>query len=112
MSKNKRVSDITSVLPTIINEKKSQPSLKKFEYKPPNNTGVILGIIGGTLSAVGDALAVIGAIVQLNIDDANDFQSQVDDFNADLEKDKMQGEIDELKEQVKQLEKIIKSNQK
>ncbi|WP_449536376.1 hypothetical protein [Ferdinandcohnia sp. Marseille-Q9671] len=112
MNKNKRVSSITTVLPTTVNnDKNSLSALGNFEYKPPNNTGVILGIIGGTLSTVGDALATIGAIIQLNIDVSDDFQSQVDDFKSVQEKDKMREEIDDLKEQVKQLEKIIKSNQ-
>ncbi len=70
---------------------------------------------------MGDALQTIGAITQLNIDVSADFQSQVDAFKSDQEKDKMQEEIDDLKgqvkeiddlkEQMKQLEKIIKSNQ-
>ena len=70
---------------------------------------------------MGDALQTIGAIIQLNIDVPADFQSQVDAFKSDQEKDKMQEEIDDLKgqvkeiddlkEQMKQLEKIIKGNQ-
>lgn len=62
------------------------------------------------MATVGDALATIGAIIELNTDVSNDFQSQVDDFKSDQEKDKMQEEIDDLKEKVKQLEKLIKSN--
>ena len=122
MNKNKRIYSTTSVLPTAnINGNNSNSTLGNFEYKPPNNTGVIIGIIGGALSTVGDALQTIGAIIQLNIDVSADFQSQVDAFKSDQEKDKMQEEIDDLKgqvkeiddlkEQMKQLEKIIKSNQ-
>ena len=73
------------------------------------------------MATLGDALGAIGAIIQLNIDVPADFQSQVDAFKSDQEKEKMQEEIDDLKgqvkeiddlkEQMKQLEKIIKSNQ-
>ena len=123
MNENKRIYRTTSILPTTtnINGNNSNSTLGNFEYKPPNNTGVIIGIIGGALSTVGDALQTIGAIIQLNIDVSADFQSQVDAFKSDQEKDKMQEEIDDLKgqvkeiddlkEQMKQLEKIIKSNQ-
>jgi hypothetical protein len=122
MNKNKRIYSTTSVLPASnSNANDSNSTLSKFQYKPPNNTGVILGIIAGTLTTVADALATIGAIIQLNIDVSADFQSQVNGSKSDQEKDKMQKEIDELKgqvkeiddlkEQVKQLEKIIKSNQ-
>ena len=126
MNKNKRIYRTTSVLPTTTNNNgnnfnNSNSSLGNFEYKPPNNTGVIIGIIGGALATVGDALGAIGAIIQLNIDVPADFQSQVDAFKSDQEKEKMQEEIDDLKgqvkeiddlkEQMKQLEKIIKSNQ-
>ena len=116
---------------TVITLITSNSTLGNFEYKPPNNTGVIIGIIGGALATVGDALGTIGAIIQLDIDVSADFQSQVDAFKSDQEKDKMQEEIDDLKgqvkeiddlkeqvkqlddlkEQMKQLEKIIKSNQ-
>ncbi len=136
MNKNKRIYRTTSVLPTTTNNNgnnfnNSNSTLGNFEYKPPNNTGVIIGIIGGALATVGDALGAIGAIIQLNIDVPADFQSQVDAFKSDQEKEKMQEEIDDLKgqvkeiddlkgqvkeiddlkEQMKQLEKIIKSNQ-
>jgi hypothetical protein len=122
MNKNKRIYSTTTVLPTVNNNANdSNSTLGKFEYKPPNNTGVILGIIAGTLTTVADALATIGAIIQLDIEVSADFQSQVNDFKSDQEKDKMRKEIDDLKgqvkeiddlkEQVKQLGKIIKSNQ-
>jgi hypothetical protein len=121
MNKNKRIYSTISALPTVNNNANdSNSTLGKFEYKPPNNTGVILGIIAGALTTVADALATIGAIIQLDIDVSADFQSQVSDFKSDQEKDKMQKEIDDLKgqvkeiddlkEQMKQLEKIIKSN--
>jgi hypothetical protein len=121
-NKNKRIYSTTSVLPTANNNANdSNSTLGKFEYKPPNNTGIILGIIAGTLTTVADALATIGAIIQLDIEVSADFQSQVNDFKSDQEKDKMRKEIDDLKgqvkeiddlkEQVKQLGKIIKSNQ-
>ena len=126
MNKNKRIYRTTSVLPTRTNNNgnnfnNSNSTLGNFEYKPPNNTGVIIGIIGAALATVGDALQTIGAIIQLDIDVSADFQSQVDAFKSDQEKEKMQEEIDDLKgqvkeiddlkEQMKQLEKIIKSNQ-
>ncbi|USK34978.1 hypothetical protein LIT25_06465 [Bacillus sp. F19] len=122
MNKNKRLYIPPPFPPTAnINGNDSNSTLGNFEYKPPNNTGVIIGIIGGALATVGDALSTIGTIIQLNIDVSADFQSQVDDFKSDQEKDKMQEEIDDLKEQVKeiddlkeqvkQLVKIIKSNQ-
>ena len=139
MNENKRIYRTTSILPTTTNtngnnsnnSNNSNSTLGNFEYKPPNNTGVILGIIGGALNVVGDALGYIGAIIQLDIDVSADFQSQVDAFKSDQEKDKMREEIDDLKgqvkeiddlkeqvkeiddlkEQMKQLEKIIKSNQ-
>ncbi|MCM3664148.1 hypothetical protein M3204_07020 [Mesobacillus subterraneus] len=93
------------------NKSNSNTTLGNFEIKPPNNTGTILGIIGGVLTTVGDALATIGAIIQLNTDVSVDLQSQVDDFKSDQEKDIMREEIDDLQEKVKQLEKLIKSNQ-
>src|SRR4051794_34096354 len=122
MNKNKRLYIAPSLPPTAnINANDTNSTLVNFEYKPPNNTGVILGIIGGAMATVGDALATIGAIIQLDIDVSADFQSQVDDFKSDQEKDKMREEIDDLKgqvkeiddlkEQMKQLEKIIKGNQ-
>ena len=127
MNENQRNYRTISILPTTTdtNGNDSNSTLGNFEYKPPNNTGIIIGIIGAALSTVGDALPTIGAIIQLNIDVNADFQSQVDAFKSDQEKekekDKMQEEIndlkgqvkeiDELKEQLKQLEKIIKSNQ-
>ncbi|MET3728279.1 hypothetical protein ABID52_001860 [Fictibacillus halophilus] len=80
-----------------------------FQYKPPNNTGTILGIIGGVLASVGDAVATIGAIIQLDVDNADDFQSQVDDFTSDQEKEKMQKEIDDLQDKVATLEKLIRN---
>ena len=82
-----------------------------FQYKPPNNSGTILGIMGGVLTIAGDALATIGAIIQLNTDTTADFQSQVESFQSDQEKNKMQEDIDSLQEKVKQLEEIIKKNQ-
>lgn len=123
MNKNQRNYRTTSILPTTTNNNgnNSNSTLGNFEYKPPNNTGVILGIIGAALSTVGDAMQTIGAIIQLDIDVNADFQSQVDAFKSDQEKDKMQEEIDDLKGQVKeiddlkgqmkQLEKIVKGNQ-
>jgi hypothetical protein len=152
MNENQRIYRTTSILPTTAttttnptttntNGNVSNSTLGNFEYKPPNNTGIILGIIGGALNVVGDALGYIGAIIQLNIDVNADFQSQVNAFKSGQEKDKMQEEIDDLKgqvkeiddlkgqvkeiddlkgqvkeiddlkEQMKQLEKIIKSNQ-
>src|SRR4051812_15574235 len=143
MNENQRIYRTTSILPTTTNPTTTNPTttntngnvsnstLGNFEYKPPNNTGIILGIIGGVLTIAGDALATIGAIIQIDIDVNADFQSQVDAFKSDQGKDKMQEEIDDLKgqmkqlddlkgqvkeiddlkEQMKQLEKIIKSNQ-
>ena len=123
MNDNKRIYRTTSILPTTTNTNgnNSNSTLGNFEYKPPNNTGAILGIIGAVLTVAGDSLALIGEIIQLDIDVSADFQSQVDAFKSDQEKDKMREEIDDLKgqvkeiddlkEQMKQLEKIIKSNQ-
>ena len=138
MNENQRNYRVASILPTTTNPtttntngNNSTSTFGNFEYKPPNNTGVILGIIGAAVSTVGDALQTIGAIIQLNIDVPADFQSQVDAFKSDQEKAKMQEEIDDLKgqvkeiedlkgqvkeindlkEQMKQLEKIMKSNQ-
>ena len=105
MKKNKRLYIAPPSPPTAnINGNDSNSTLVNFEYKPPNNTGVILGIIGGALATVGDALATIGAIIQLDIDVSADFQSQVDDFKLDQQKDKMREEIDDLKEQVKEID--------
>jgi hypothetical protein len=105
MKKNKRLYIAPTLPPTAnINGNDSNSNLVNFEYKPPNNTGVILGIIGGALATVGDALATIGAIIQLDIDVSEDFQSQVDDFKSDQHKDKMREEIDDLKEQVKEID--------
>jgi hypothetical protein len=104
MNKNKRLYIAPSLPPSgSINANDTNSTLVKFEYKQPNNTGVILGIVGGALATVGDALATIGAIIQLDIDVSADFQSQVDDFKSDQEKDKMREEIDDLKEQVKEI---------
>ena len=126
MNENQRIYRTTSNLPTTTNingnnSNNLYSTLGNFEYKPPNNTGAIISIIGGALATVGDALGYIGAIIQLNMDVSSDFQSQVDAFKSDQEKDKMQEEIDDLKgqvkeiddlkEQMKQLEKIIKGNQ-
>ena len=122
MNENKRISRTTSVLPTAnINGNDSNSTSGNFAYKPPNNTGIIIGIIGAALTTAGDALTAIGAIIQLDIDVSADFKTQVDAFKSNQEKDKMQEEIDDLKgqvkeiddlkEQMKQLEKIIKSNQ-
>lgn len=120
MNKSKRLYSIPTISQNDNNYNSS--NLNNFKYKPPNNTGVILGIIGGALATVGDALSTIGAIIQLDIDVSADFQSQVDDFKSDQEKEQMREEIDdlkgqvkeieELKEQLKQLEILIKSNQK
>src|SRR3954447_22452235 len=102
MNENKRIASTISVLPTAnINGNNSNSTLGNFAYKPPNNTGVIIGIIGAALSTAGDAMQTIGAIMQLNIDVSADFQSQVDAFKSDQvdafksdqEKDKMQEEI-------------------
>src|SRR4051795_11092966 len=99
MNENQRNYRITSVLPTTTsptttsttttntNGNVSNSTLGNFEYKPPNNTGIILGIIGGVLTIAGDALATIGAIIQLDIDVNADFQSQVDAFKSDQESD-------------------------
>ena len=64
MNKNKRIYRTTSVLPTTTNNNgnnsnNSNSTLGNFEYKPPNNTGVIIGIIGGALATVGDALGLL-----------------------------------------------------
>src|SRR3954451_18706363 len=115
MNENQRIYRTTSILPTTAttttsptttntNGNVSNSTLGNFEYKPPNNTGVILGIIGAALSTVGDAMQTIGAIIQLDIDVSADFQSQVDAFKSDQEKDKMQEEIDDLKGQVKEID--------
>ncbi|MEK4252996.1 hypothetical protein [Ureibacillus sp. FSL K6-2830] len=61
-----------------------------------------MGIIGGALATLGDALATIGAIIQLDIDVNADFQSQIEAFKSEQEKDKMREQIDNLKEQVKE----------
>jgi hypothetical protein len=123
MNKNRNKNKRLYITPLLPQEEVdySYETLSKFKYKPPNNTGVILGIIGGALATVGDALATIGSIIQLDIDVEADFQSQLDDFKSDQEKEKMQEEIDtlkgqvkeieDLKEQLKQLETLIKSNQ-
>ena len=138
MNKNQRNYRIASILPTTdnptttkTNGNNSNSTLGNFEYKPPNNTGIIIGILGAALATVGDAMQTIGAIIQLDIDVSADFQSQVDAFKSDQEKEKMQEEIDDLKgqvkeindlkgqvkeiedlkEQMKQLEKMMKSNQ-
>ncbi|WP_163182590.1 DUF3450 domain-containing protein [Neobacillus sedimentimangrovi] len=123
MNKNRNKNKRLYITPLLPQEEVdySYKTLSKFKYKPPNNTGVILGIIGGALATVGDALATIGSIIQLDIDVEADFQSQLDDFKSDQEKEKMQEEIDtlkgqvkeieDLKEQLKQLETLIKSNQ-
>ena len=102
MNENQRIYRITSVLPTTTNNNgnssnnfnNSNSTLGNFEYKPPNNTGTILAIIGGVLTVAGDTLAIIGETIQLNIDASADFQSQVDAFKSDQEKEKMQEEID------------------
>ena len=111
MNKNQRVSVVTAEANNSGNNSNFNSTLGNFEYKPPNNTGTILGIIGGALATVGDALATIGAIIQLNTDVSVDFQSQVDDFKSDQEQDKLRVEIDDLQEKVNQLEQLIKSNQ-
>jgi hypothetical protein len=130
MHERKRLS-VTPIIPQNDNNY-TNLTFSTFKYKPPNNTGVILGIIGGALATVGDALSTIGAIIQLNIDLSADFQSQVENFKSDQEKEKMREEIedlmgqvkeidnlkeqvkeiDNLKEQLKQLEILIKNNQK
>nr|WP_309100437.1 hypothetical protein [Fredinandcohnia onubensis] len=109
MNKEKRSAVITAA--TEVSQNNSNSSPGNFEYKPPNNSGTILGIIGGVLSATGDALATIGAIIQLNTDTSVDFQSQVHDYHSEQDKKKMQEEIDNLQEKVKQLEELIKNNQ-
>ena len=107
MNKDKRESIVAAASNSGDN---SNSSLNQFQYKPPNNSGTILGIIGGALSAAGDALATIGAIIQLNIDTSTDFQSQVESHQSDQDKNKMQEEIDDLQEKVKQLEELIKNS--
>ncbi|WP_405099356.1 hypothetical protein [Oceanobacillus sp. FSL H7-0719] len=89
----------------------SNSNIATFQYNPPNNTGTTLGILGGVLTTVGDALATIGAIIQLNTDNTADFESQVGSFKSDQEMEKMQAEIDNLQEKLKQLEQLIKSDQ-
>lgn len=86
----------------------SNSNIATFQYNPPNNTGTTLGILGGVLTTVGDAL---GAIIQLNTDNTADFESQVGSFKSDQEMEKMQAEIDDLQEKLKQLEQLIKSDQ-
>ncbi|WP_045515633.1 hypothetical protein [Neobacillus niacini] len=108
MNKDQRSNVFAAVAKKNGNNSASNSTLSNFKYKPPNNTGAIIGIIGDVLATVDDALATIGAIIELNTDVSNDFQSQVDDFKSDQEKDKMQEEIDDLKEKVKQLEKLIR----
>ncbi|MEH6992789.1 hypothetical protein V7075_08730 [Neobacillus drentensis] len=71
-----------------------------------------LAIIGGVITILGDALASIGEVVQLNIDVSADFQSQLGDFKSDKDKEKMQQEIDDLQKKVEKLEKLIRRNQK
>jgi hypothetical protein len=93
------------------NQDTSNTANGNFQYKPPNNTGVVLGIIGGVLTTVGDALATIGAIIQLNIDTSTDLQSQVGDYKSEQDKDEMRKEINNLNDKVRQLEQLIKSNQ-
>lgn len=72
MKNDKRFYIVPSTVNTN-NTNNSDSTSTDFEYKPPNNTGIIIGLIGGVLASVGDALAVIGTLVQLNIDDAADF---------------------------------------
>jgi DNA gyrase/topoisomerase IV subunit A len=87
------------------------PLFTNFQYKPPNNTGTNLALIGGVLTTVGDALAIIGTIIQLNTDTAADFQSQVDDYIAEQEQDNLRDEVEELQEKIKQIEELLKNNQ-
>jgi hypothetical protein len=110
MNKDKRLSIVPADINNNLNNSTSTSSSGNFEYKPPNNTGVILGIIGGVLTTVGDALATIGAIIQVNIDASDDFQSKLGDFKSEQDKDEMRKEINNLNEKVKQLEQLIKSN--
>lgn len=110
MNKDKRATVIAAAA-SQNNGNISNSTQGNFQYKPPNNSGTILGIMGGVLTIAGDALATIGAIIQLNTDTAADFQSQVDDYHSEQDKKKMQEEIDNLQEKVKQLEEIIKNSQ-
>lgn len=107
--KDKRATVIAAAANNNGNNSNSSPA--NFQYKPPNNAGTIIGIIGGALSAAGDALATIGAIIQLETDVSTDFESQIDGYNSDQEKNQMQAEINDLQEKVKQLEELIKNNQ-
>lgn len=111
MNKDQRITILAADVNNILNKSKSNSTSGNFEYKPPNNTGIIIGIIGGVLTTVGDALATIGAIIQLNIDESDDFQSKLGDFKSEQEKDQMRIEINNLNEKVKQLEQLIKNNQ-
>lgn len=106
MKENKRlyISPYVPYTPNI--NRKIPKDSDYFRYKPPNNSGVILGIIGGALAALGDVLATIGAIIQLDIDVNADFQSQIEAFKSEQEKDKMREQIDDLKEQVKEIENL------
>ncbi|MEH7239316.1 hypothetical protein [Bacillus sp. JJ1562] len=109
MNKDKRDAAISSAANNIVN--KTNSTLGNFQYKPPNNSGTILGIIGSVLSTAGDALSAIGAIIQLNTDVSTDFQSQVENYKSDQDKNQMQQDIDNLQEKVNQLEEMLKNNQ-
>lgn len=78
-----------------------------FQYQPPDNTGTILGIIGGILTTVGDGLATIGAVIQLNQDVQSDYVSQKDEFIKDQETEKMQEQIEDLTKKIERLEKLL-----
>lgn len=90
-------------------------NLEGFQYIPANNTGTILGIVGGVLTTIGDAIATYGAIIQLEEDTLADLRSQIKDFQdsqeADQEKEKMQEQIDDLKQKIAKLENIIMQKQ-
>ncbi|WP_180271126.1 hypothetical protein [Fredinandcohnia onubensis] len=111
MERDKRATVIAATTASQDSGNISNTTQGNFQYKPPNNSGTILAIMGGVLTIAGDALATIGAIIQLNTDTATDFQSQVESYQSDQVKNKMQEDLDSLQEKVKQLEEIINKNQ-